>query len=102
MAEKEEPIYGRTNGDAYMVANAAMAKIESHEKLCGERYRQIVSNQNVSAQDREKLRAMISDRFHNLYGFLWKITFSVVGLLVLMVLGLVAFIANNSFVFKAP
>lgn len=85
-----------------MVANAAMAKMESHEKLCSERYRQIVANQNVSAQDREKLRALISDRFNSLYGFLWKITFSVIGLLVLMVLGLIAFIADNSFVFTHP
>jgi hypothetical protein len=93
---------GQNNGDAYMVANAAMAKMEAHERLCSERYKQIVANQNVSAQDREKMRALISERFNSLYGFLWKITFSLVGLLVMMVLGLIVFIANNSFVFRTP
>lgn len=87
---------GQNNGDAYMVANAAMMRLEQHEKLCGERYKQIVANQNLSTQDREKLRDMISQRFKDLYGFLWKITLSIVATLFMLVVSLIAFIVKNA------
>lgn len=91
-----------SNGDAYMVANAAMEAIEHHMEDCKEFRRDLKTSQIKAESDREKLRDMISERFSDLYGFLWKITFSLVGLLVIVVLALIAFIANNSFVFKTP
>jgi hypothetical protein len=91
---------GRENGDAYMVANAAMMRLEQHEKTCGERYRQIVANQNISTQDREKLREMISLRFKDLYGFLWKITATIVLGLVGAIVSLLIFIARHAVVWK--
>jgi hypothetical protein len=92
-----------SNGDeGYMLANAAMMKLESHEKICGERYKQIVANQNLSVQDREKLRELVLERFNHLNAFMWKIALSIVGFLVVTVAGLIVFIANNSFVFTHP
>jgi hypothetical protein len=87
---------------AYEIANAAMERMELHEKVCEGRYNQIVANQNLGAQDREKLRELISKRFADLYGFLWKITFAVMGFLVMTLIGLIVFIANHSFVFRSP
>ncbi len=87
---------------AYDIANAAMDRIEQHEKLCGERYAQIVSNQNIGSQDRTILRELMSDKFEKLYGFLWKITFSFIGLLVGALGTMILWLINNTVFWQKP
>lgn len=87
---------------AHNVADAVMRRLEVHENVCGERYKQIVANQNLSTEDRSKLREMISERFKSLYGFLWGIAFSIIGFMAIVVVGLIAFIANNGIILRPP
>lgn len=72
---------------ALQVANAAMAEMESHEKLCGERYRQIIENQQRGDTDRrelkvaldsgqEKLRLQISSGHALIHSRMWTMMFS--------------------------
>lgn len=74
---------------ALQVANAAMAEIEAHEKLCGERYRQILTNQERGETDRrelrgsleagqEKLRIQISQGHGLIHGRMWTLMFSMI------------------------
>lgn len=72
---------GQNNGDAYMVANAAMARLEAHEELCGWRYQQIVANQNLAAQDRVTMHTDLGSRIDRLYGRAWLVAIAIIGLL---------------------
>lgn len=79
---------GQNNDDAYMIANAAMARMEAHEELCLWRYQQIVANQNVATADRVKMHtenkeslALMGARIDRMYGRSWTITLTVMGLL---------------------
>jgi hypothetical protein len=87
---------------AYEIANAAMERMDVHEKLCGERYAQIVANQAISAQDRTVLRELLSSKFEKLYGFLWKIAFAVIGTLFTALAGIIVWLLNNSVVWRQP
>jgi hypothetical protein len=102
MARSSQGSGGDWGRDAYEVANTAMVRFEQHEILCGERYQQIVMNQNLSAQDRDKMRELISQRFKDLYGFMWAIAIAIIGTLVTVCGGLFWFLLTNSFVFKQP
>lgn len=99
---KDERGYGAGRGGAMsgndgeialQVANAAMMKMESHEELCGERYGQIVKNQERSESDRREmrsaietgqatLRAAISSGHEKIYGLMWRMMFSMIATLV--------------------
>lgn len=79
---------GPNNGDAYMIANAAMAQLESHEKVCEWRYQQIVMNQNLGAQDRVTMHAenkaaleKIGGRIDRMYSRAWVAMITIMGLL---------------------
>jgi len=64
---------------ALEIAVRAQGNIENHEKLCGERYQRIIEHQQASIVDRAALRREISDRFKDLYKFLWRIALAVLG-----------------------
>ncbi len=81
--------------EAMHMARDAMHRIDKHEDVCAERYEQIVKNQEASATDRKEVRGMISSRFKDLYGFLWKIAFAFMGAQFTLLMALVFFMLKG-------
>lgn len=68
-----------TDYEARARADRALQRIDSHEDLCGERWRQSRAAQDVTNQKIEKLTQKMSEGFGSVYARLWWIAGGALG-----------------------
>lgn len=75
--------------EARDLAREAMFKIETHERVCSERYGAIIKNQEAGALERQTMHLANQSSVRRIYGILWKCACAIIAFQAAILAGIV-------------